>query len=104
VIKGACFAQAALALWGKSRRTQIIAGEGEIDLAGLIPREDWIISISHTGLRPAAPLAPRPTASKRGCVRGMAAQANGRRNWIEAPAGRLDPTTTSCSFTTVGKV
>jgi DNA gyrase subunit A len=67
--------------YGNERRTQIIAGEGEIDLESLIREEDMVISISHTGYVKRLALSAY-RQQKRGGVGVMAAQANDD-DWIE---------------------
>jgi DNA gyrase subunit A len=87
--------------YGNERRTQIIAGEGEIDLESLIREEDMVISISHTGYVKRLALSAY-RQQKRGGVGVMAAQANDD-DWIEhlLVASTHDYV---LFFTTVGKV
>jgi DNA gyrase subunit A len=87
--------------YGNERRTQIIAGEGEIDLESLIREEDMVISISHTGYVKRLALSAY-RQQKRGGVGVMAAQANDD-DWIEhlLVASTHDYV---LFFTTVGKI
>jgi DNA gyrase subunit A len=63
------------------RRTQIVPGEGEINLEELIREEDMVISISHTGYVKRLALSAY-RQQKRGGVGVMAAEAKDD-DWIE---------------------
>ena len=75
--------------YADERRTEIVPGEGDIDLEDLIAEEEMVISISHGRLRqaPAGLDLPRPGPRRQGPARG-AAEGRGLHR---APLHRLDP-------------
>ena len=80
--------------YADERRTEIVPGEGDIDLEDLIAEEEMVISISNARLRE-APAGDAPTAPRAAAARGCAASAS--RTTTTSSTCSSPRRTTTCS-------